>query len=317
MVASVPVPDSGQFADRAWPAFACQQVAGGRLAEPCRVSTVTSTPAVSSPKSVTVVDHCTATPNSEAMSSRICSVSAFMSRARREIAWAALSSRRRFRRSCPGAPGGRPQETIHDTALVEHLDGAGCIPAARDPFWARSERCSSSSTSIPPRRRVAVARVRPVGPAPAINDRGLGSWARVATSKLQRWFLVSSKVHHHSAIAQTIVLFSCHYAAISDTTRAQRRRAHPHQRLEVLSRDGFHATSIDDIVAATGSRRARFYRYFSGKEESFVRRPKKDSHGCARSSLPSSTATLARIRHETLTFLVAEPHRRPTTPTTI
>lgn len=101
---------------------------------------------------------------------------------------------------------------------------------------------------------------------------------------------------------------------LSDTTRAQRRQHILTSAWRCFSRDGFHATSMDDIIAATGMSSSAVYRYFRGKEE-IIR--------------ASAEEGLARVREifvalldrdpcpdpaETLTFLVAELHRRTDNP---
>jgi AcrR family transcriptional regulator len=54
---------------------------------------------------------------------------------------------------------------------------------------------------------------------------------------------------------------------LSDTTRAQRRQHILTSAWGCFSRDGFHATSMDDIIAATGMSSSAVYRYFRSKEE--------------------------------------------------
>jgi AcrR family transcriptional regulator len=54
---------------------------------------------------------------------------------------------------------------------------------------------------------------------------------------------------------------------LSDTTRAQRRQHILTSAWRCFSRDGFHATSMDDIIAATGMSSSAVYRYFRSKEE--------------------------------------------------
>jgi AcrR family transcriptional regulator len=97
---------------------------------------------------------------------------------------------------------------------------------------------------------------------------------------------------------------------LSDTTRAQRRQHILTSAWRCFSGDGFHATSMDDIIAATAMSSSAVYRYFRSKEE-IIR--------------ASAEEGVARVRQifvalldrdpcpdpaETLTLLVAELHRR-------
>jgi AcrR family transcriptional regulator len=54
---------------------------------------------------------------------------------------------------------------------------------------------------------------------------------------------------------------------LSDTTRAKRRQHVLTSAWRCFSRDGFHATSMDDIIAATAMSSSAVYRYFRSKEE--------------------------------------------------
>lgn len=58
------------------------------------------------------------------------------------------------------------KETIRDTPLVEHLDGAGLHPGRTRPVLA-AVRALFEQDHVDPPRRSSVARVKPVGPAPA------------------------------------------------------------------------------------------------------------------------------------------------------
>jgi AcrR family transcriptional regulator len=101
---------------------------------------------------------------------------------------------------------------------------------------------------------------------------------------------------------------------LSDTTRAQRRQHILTSAWRCFSRDGFHATSMDDIIAATGMSSSAVYRYFRSKEE------------IIRASAEEGVSRVREIfvglldRHpcpdpaETLTLLVAELHRRTDNP---
>jgi AcrR family transcriptional regulator len=54
---------------------------------------------------------------------------------------------------------------------------------------------------------------------------------------------------------------------VSDETREQRRQHILTSAWRCFSRDGFHATSIEDVIAATGMSSSAVYRYFRSKEE--------------------------------------------------
>src|ERR1700719_4766513 len=54
---------------------------------------------------------------------------------------------------------------------------------------------------------------------------------------------------------------------LSDKTREQRRQHILTSAWRCFSRDGFHATSIDDVIAATGMSSSAVYRYFRSKDE--------------------------------------------------
>lgn len=54
---------------------------------------------------------------------------------------------------------------------------------------------------------------------------------------------------------------------ITEQRRALRRRQILTCAWTCFSRNGFHATSMDDIIAATGMSTSAVYRYFSGKDE--------------------------------------------------
>jgi AcrR family transcriptional regulator len=101
---------------------------------------------------------------------------------------------------------------------------------------------------------------------------------------------------------------------LSDTTRAQRRQHILTSAWICFSRDGFHATSMDDIIAETAMSSSAVYRYFRGKQQ------------IIRASAEEGLTRVREIfvalldRHpcpdpaETLTLLVAELHRRTTNP---
>src|SRR5882724_2536942 len=54
---------------------------------------------------------------------------------------------------------------------------------------------------------------------------------------------------------------------LSEQTRATRRRHILTSAWGGFSRNGYHATSMDDVIAATGMSSSAVYRYFSGKDE--------------------------------------------------
>jgi AcrR family transcriptional regulator len=54
---------------------------------------------------------------------------------------------------------------------------------------------------------------------------------------------------------------------LSDERREERRRHILTSAWSCFSRNGFHATSMDDVIAATGMSSSAVYRYFRGKDE--------------------------------------------------
>jgi AcrR family transcriptional regulator len=54
---------------------------------------------------------------------------------------------------------------------------------------------------------------------------------------------------------------------ITDETRAQRRKHIVTSAWVCFSRNGFHATSMDEVIAATGMSSSAVYRYFRSKDE--------------------------------------------------
>jgi AcrR family transcriptional regulator len=101
---------------------------------------------------------------------------------------------------------------------------------------------------------------------------------------------------------------------LSDSTRAQRREHILTSAWRCFTRDGFHVTSMDDIIAATGMSSSAVYRYFGSKEE------------IIRASAEEGVVRVGQIfvalldrdpcpdPAETLTLLVAELHRRTDNP---
>src|SRR6201998_4200304 len=101
---------------------------------------------------------------------------------------------------------------------------------------------------------------------------------------------------------------------LSDTTRAQRRQHVLTSAWRCFSRDGFRATSMDDIIGAPGMSSSAVYRYFRSKEE-IVRASAEEGVGNVRQifvDLLDRDPTPDPA--ETLTFLVAELHRRTDNP---
>ena len=101
---------------------------------------------------------------------------------------------------------------------------------------------------------------------------------------------------------------------LSDTTRAQRRQHILTSAWGCFSRDGFHATSMDDIIAATAMSSSAVYRYFRSKEQII--------HASAEEGvIRVREIFVALLDHdpcpdpaETLTLVVAELHHRSDNP---
>ena len=101
---------------------------------------------------------------------------------------------------------------------------------------------------------------------------------------------------------------------LSETTRAQRRQHILISAWRCFSRDGFHATSMDDIIAATGMSSSAVYRYFRSKEQII--------HASAEEGvIRVREIFVALLDHdpcpdpaETLTLVVAELHHRSDNP---
>ena len=101
---------------------------------------------------------------------------------------------------------------------------------------------------------------------------------------------------------------------LSETTRAQRRQHIITSAWGCFSRDGFHATSMDDIITATGMSSSAVYRYFRSKEE-IIRASAEEGVVKVREIF------VALLDHdpcpdpaETLTLVVAELDRRADNP---
>jgi AcrR family transcriptional regulator len=101
---------------------------------------------------------------------------------------------------------------------------------------------------------------------------------------------------------------------LSDTTRAQRRQHILTSAWRCFSRDGFHATSMDDVISATGMSSSAVYRYFRSKEE-IVRASAEEGVGNVRQIFVDLLdRDPCPDPAETLTHLVAELHRRTDNP---
>ncbi|OBI12233.1 transcriptional regulator [Mycobacterium sp. E2327] len=97
---------------------------------------------------------------------------------------------------------------------------------------------------------------------------------------------------------------------LTEQTRAQRRQHILTSAWRCFSRDGFHATSMDQVVAETGMSSSAVYRYFRSKEE-LIHASAEEGVSRVRGIFltlldrdPRSTPA------ETLTHLVAELHSR-------
>jgi AcrR family transcriptional regulator len=101
---------------------------------------------------------------------------------------------------------------------------------------------------------------------------------------------------------------------LSDTTRAQRRQHILTSAWRCFSRDGFHVTSMDQVIAETGMSSSAVYRYFRSKEQ------------IIRATAEQGVVRLGEIfiawldrdpcpdPAETLTLLVAQLHLRTDNP---
>ncbi|MCW2685951.1 MAG: putative transcriptional regulator [Mycobacterium sp.] len=101
---------------------------------------------------------------------------------------------------------------------------------------------------------------------------------------------------------------------LSEKTRAQRRQHILTSAWMCFSRDGFHATSMDQVIAATGMSSSAVYRYFRSKEEII--------HATVDEGVARVRGIFVGLLNrdpcptpaETLTLLVAELHRRTDNP---
>jgi AcrR family transcriptional regulator len=101
---------------------------------------------------------------------------------------------------------------------------------------------------------------------------------------------------------------------LSEKTRAQRRQHILTSAWTCFSRDGFHATSMDQVIASTGMSSSAVYRYFSSKEEII--------HATAEEGVARVRGTFVALLDrdpvpppgETLTLIVAELRSRTNNP---
>ena len=101
---------------------------------------------------------------------------------------------------------------------------------------------------------------------------------------------------------------------LSDTTRAQRREHILTSAWRCFSRNGFHATSMDDIIAATGMSSSAVYRYFRSKEQIIRASAEKGVAGVRDIYAALLDRDPCPDPAETLTLLMAELHRRTDNP---
>jgi AcrR family transcriptional regulator len=101
---------------------------------------------------------------------------------------------------------------------------------------------------------------------------------------------------------------------LSDTTRAQRRQHILTSAWRCFSRDGFHATSMDDIIAAAGMSSSAVYRYFRSKEEIIRASAEEGVSGVREIFVALLDRDPCPDPAQTLTLVVAELHRRTDNP---
>src|ERR1700739_3310727 len=101
---------------------------------------------------------------------------------------------------------------------------------------------------------------------------------------------------------------------LSEKTREKRRQHILTSAWRCFSRDGFHATSIEDVIAATGMSSSAVYRYFRSKEE--IIRASAEIGGARVGDIFGSLLERAPCPPpaETLALLVAELHARTDNP---
>jgi AcrR family transcriptional regulator len=101
---------------------------------------------------------------------------------------------------------------------------------------------------------------------------------------------------------------------LSDATRAKRRQHILTSAWNCFSRDGFHATSMDDIIAATAMSSSAVYRYFRSKEEIIRASAEEGVVGVGQIFVDLLDRDPCPDPAETLNLLVAELHRRTDNP---
>lgn len=101
---------------------------------------------------------------------------------------------------------------------------------------------------------------------------------------------------------------------LSETTRAQRREHILTSAWRCFSRNGFHATSMDDVIAATGMSSSAVYRYFRSKEQIIRASAEKGVAGVRDIYAALLDRDPCPDPAETLTLLMAELHRRTDNP---
>ena len=97
---------------------------------------------------------------------------------------------------------------------------------------------------------------------------------------------------------------------LSDATRAQRRQHILTSAWGCFSRDGFHATSMDDIIAATGMSSSAVYRYFRSKEQIIHASAEEGVVRVAQIFVDLLDRDPSPDPAETVKLLTAELHRR-------
>src|ERR1700751_5172923 len=101
---------------------------------------------------------------------------------------------------------------------------------------------------------------------------------------------------------------------LSDATRAQRRQHILTSAWRPFSRDGFHATSMDDIIAATAMSSRAVYPDFRSKEEIIRASAEEGVAGVRQMFVALLDRDPCPDPVETLTLLAAELHRRTDNP---
>src|SRR6201987_1570661 len=101
---------------------------------------------------------------------------------------------------------------------------------------------------------------------------------------------------------------------LSTETREQRRRHVLVSAWRCFARDGFHATSMDDVIAATGMSSSAVYRYFRSKEEIIRASAEEGVVRVGEIFLTLLGREPCPDPAQTLTLLVAELHRRTDNP---